>query len=81
MEDLSRADGLRICGPNRELPRGIVNGESYRFGGRWCTAVELEALRDEARQLAMVVLGSTVGVDSRGVGHRRLRVKASLRSG
>ena len=23
IEDLSRADSLRICGPNRELPRGI----------------------------------------------------------
>ena len=44
--DLSRADSLRTCGPNRELPRGIGNGESYHFGAPWSTAVELEALRD-----------------------------------
>ena len=33
VKDLGRADSLRICGPNRELPRGIGNGESYRLGG------------------------------------------------
>ena len=26
VEDLSRADSLRICGPSRELPRGIGSG-------------------------------------------------------
>ena len=35
VEDLSRVVSLRICGPKRELPRGIGNGESYRFGGPW----------------------------------------------
>ena len=43
IEDLSRADSLRIC----ELPRGIGNGGSYHFGAPWYTAEELEVLRDE----------------------------------
>ena len=54
IEDLSRADSLRICGPNRELPRGIGNGQSYRFGGAWYTPDELEVLREEAKLLAMM---------------------------
>ena len=36
IEDLSRADSLRICGLNRELPRGIGNGWFVSF---WCTLV------------------------------------------
>ena len=39
-EDLSRADSLRICGRNREVPRGIGNGAA------WYTAEELEVIRD-----------------------------------
>ena len=54
IDDSSRAYSLRICGPNRELPRGIGNGGSNRFGALWYTA---EVLRDEARLLAMVVPG------------------------
>ena len=54
IEDLSRADSLRICGPNRELPRGIGNGRSYRFGGAWYTPDELEMFREEAKLLAML---------------------------
>ena len=54
IEDLSRADSLRICGPNRELPRGIGNGRSYRFGGARYTPDELEMLREEAKLLAML---------------------------
>ena len=44
IEDLSRADSLRICGPNRQLPRGIGNCEWYRFGGPRYTEVEMENL-------------------------------------
>ena len=51
IEDLSRADSLRICGPNRALPRGIGDGGSCRFGAPWYTAEELEVLRDETRLL------------------------------
>ena len=54
IEDLSRADSLRICGPNRELPRGIGNGRSYRFGGAWYTPDELEMFREEAKLLEML---------------------------
>ena len=56
IEDLSRADSLRICGPIRELPRGIGNGRSYRFGGARYTPDELEVLREEAKLLAMLKL-------------------------
>ena len=77
-EDLSRADSLRICGPNPELPRGISNDESYRFGGPWYTPEELETSRDEARHLAMVVPGQTVGVHGAGVGDPRLREGARV---
>ena len=63
IEDLTRADSLLTCGPNRQLPRGIGNGESYRFGGPWYTDVELEALCDEARQVALVVPERGANVD------------------
>ena len=76
LEDLSRADSLRICGPHRQLPRCIGNGESYRFGGPWYTDVALEALRDEARQLALVVPGR--GVEGQRVAHRRLNEKSRV---
>ena len=76
IEDLSRADSLRICGPNRQLPRGTGNGESYRFGGPWCTEVELETLRDEARQLALVVPGRGADVEGRRAAGRLLNEKS-----
>ena len=63
IEDLSRANSLRIRAPNRVLPRGIGNGGSYRFGAPWYTAEELEVLRDEARLLAMVVPGGVENVE------------------
>ena len=71
-EDLSRADSLRICGPNRQLARSIGNGESYRFGGPWYTEVELETLRDEARQMAQVVPGRDANVEGQRAAGRRL---------
>ena len=74
VEDLSRADSLRICGPNRELPRGIGNGQSYRFGAPWYTPDELEVLRDEARLLAMVKPADAA--DDKGQGQLRRRVPA-----
>ena len=78
VEDLSRADSLCICGPNRQLPRGIGNGESYRFGGPWYTDVELEALRDEARQLPLVVPGRGPSVDGQRVARRRVNEKGRV---
>ena len=72
VEDLSRADSLRICGPNRELPRGIGNGQSYRFGGAWYTPDELEVLREEARLLAMVKPAGAADSEGQGVTRRRV---------
>ena len=42
---------VRICGPNRQLPRGIGNGASNCFGGPWYTEVELETLRDRSKAI------------------------------
>ena len=72
IEDLSRADSLRICGSNRELSRGIGNGQSYRFSGAWYTPDELEVLREEAKLQAKVKPAGTAESEVHGVLRRRV---------
>ena len=78
VEDLSRADSLRICGPNRELPRGIGNGQSYRFSGAWYTLDELEVLREEAKLLATVKPAGTAVSEMPEVMRRRVPAGAGV---
>ena len=78
IEEQRRADSLRICGSNQQLPRDIDNDESYRFGGPGYTEVELEILRDEARQLALVVPGRDANVEGQRVARRCLNEKSRV---
>ena len=78
VEDLSRADSPPICGPNRELPRRIDYGQSYRFGAPWYTPEELEVLREEARLLAMVKPAEDADNEGQRVARRRVPAAGSV---
>ena len=80
IEDLNGCDGFRVCGPRRELPRGVLAGESYRFGQPWYTNSELNDLKREAKELAEFQKGEPPEPPRRGL-QWRIRGKTAARGG